>query len=117
MHLAREKLQFLQRMDLGDRVRVLLNRYIKRTSISPAEVEQVVGAPVMMTFSNDYLRVGRAIQEGGSVDQASELGRAYKELAAQMLDRKATAPTEPKRKFVEYFNISPAKFALERSKS
>jgi pilus assembly protein CpaE len=116
MHLAREKLQFLQRMDLGDRVRVLLNRYIKRTSISPAEVEQVVGAPVMMTFSNDYLRVGRAIQEGGSVDQASELGRAYKDLAAQMLDRKATAVTEPKRKFVEYFNISPAKFALERGK-
>ena len=34
-----------------------------------------------------------------------------------MLDRKAAPPAESKRKFVEYFNISPAKFALERSKS
>jgi pilus assembly protein CpaE len=116
LHLAREKLQYLQRMDLGDRVRVLLNRYVKRTSISPAEVEQVVGAPVMMTFGNDYARVARAIQEGGAVDQKSELGRSYTELAGQMLDKKIAAKIEPKRKFVEYFNISPAKFSLERSK-
>jgi pilus assembly protein CpaE len=114
LHLAREKLQYLQRMDLGDRVRVLLNRYVKRSSMSPAEVEQVVGAPVMMTFMNDYARVGRAIQEGGAVEQGSELGRGFTELAGQMLDRKLSAPAESKRRFVEYFNISPAKFSLER---
>ena len=48
--------------------------------------------------------------------QASELGRGCKELAAQMLDRKTAAPAESKRRFVEYFNISPAKFSLERRK-
>jgi pilus assembly protein CpaE len=116
LHLAREKLQYLQRMDLGDRVRVLLNRYAKRTSISPAEVEQVVGAPVMMTFANDYAKVARAIQEGGAIEQTCELGRGCAELAGHMLDKKLAAATEPKRKFVEYFNISPAKFSLERSK-
>jgi pilus assembly protein CpaE len=117
LHLAREKLQYLQRMDLGDRVRVLLNRYVKRTSIAPAEVEQVVGAPVMMTFANDYAKVAKAIQEGSSIEQGCELGRSCAELAGHMLDKKLSAATEPKRKFVEYFNISPARFSLERGKS
>ena len=107
---------YLQRMDLGDRVRVLLNRYVKRTSISPAEVEQVVGAPVMMTFTNDYARVARAIQEGGAIEQTSELGRGCAELAGKMLDKKLSAELSLNRKFVEYFNISPAKFSLERGK-
>lgn len=117
LHLAREKLQYLQRMDMGDRVRVLLNRFSKKTSILPSEVEQVVGAPVMMTFPNDYTRVAQAITNGTSVDSGSEIGRACDELASRMVERKSSAQPETRRKFVEYFNISPARFSFDRGKS
>jgi pilus assembly protein CpaE len=116
LHLAKEKLQYLSRMDLGHRVCVLLNRYVRRSSISPSEVEQIVGAPVRIAFANDYARVARAVQQGKEVDPASELGRSCADLAAHMLDRKP-APKEPSRRsFAEYFNLSPARFTLERTK-
>jgi Flp pilus assembly CpaE family ATPase len=116
LHLAREKLQYLQRMDLGDRACVLLNRYVKKSSVTPTEVEQIVGAPVEIAFPNDYTRVNRAIQEGKGVDPASELGKCYAELGAYMLQKKLTAPEASRRRFVEYFNITPARFSLERSR-
>jgi pilus assembly protein CpaE len=117
LHLAREKLQYLQRMDLTDRVRLLLNRYSKRSPIVPSEVEQVVGAPVMMTFPNDYARVANAITNGSTVDPKSELGIAYDDLAGRMVQRQSPKHAEPTRRFVDYFNISPARFSFERAKT
>ena len=90
-------------MDLGDRACVLLNRYVKKSSVTSAEVEQIVGAPVELAFPNDYTRVSRAIQEGKGVDPASELGKCYAELGAYMLQKKLTAPEASRRRFVEYF--------------
>jgi pilus assembly protein CpaE len=116
LHLAKEKLQYLHRMDLGDRVHVLLNRYIRKSGIAPAEVEQIVGAPVTMVFPNDYTRVARSIQAGTSIEADSELGRSCARLGEQLLEKAATPVPEPKRRFVEYFNITPARFSLERGK-
>jgi pilus assembly protein CpaE len=117
LHLAREKLQYLQRMDLTDRVRLLLNRYSKRSPIVPSEVEQVVGAPVMMPCPNDYARVANAITNGSTVDPKSELGIAYDDLAGRMVQRQSPKHAEPTRRFVDYFNISPARFSFERAKT
>jgi hypothetical protein len=104
-------------MDLANKVCLLLNRQVKRSSVSAAEVEQIVGAPVMMTFPNDYPRVAKAIKDGEAVDATSELGRSFAQLGAQMLERTPESKVESKRRFVEYFNISPARFSLERIKS
>lgn len=117
LHLAQEKLQYLQRMDLANKACLLLNRQVKRSSVSAAEVEQIVGAPVMMSFPNDYPRVAKAIKDGAAVETGSELGRSFADLGAQMLERTPELKVESKRRFVEYFNISPARFSLERSKS
>ena len=64
LHLAREKLNFLTHLDLGDRVSVLLNRSHKRSVVSPAQIENLLGAPVMMNFANDYQGVHKALQAG-----------------------------------------------------
>jgi pilus assembly protein CpaE len=118
LHLAKEKLAYLRRMDLGGRVQVLLNRYVKRAGITPEDVEQIVGAPVTMTFPNDYTRVSRSIQAGKSVDPESELGRSVGRFAEQLVDNDSErSATAVKRRFVEYFNITPARFSLERGKS
>ena len=37
-------------------------------------------------------------------------------LAEYMLDQKPSAVREPRRRFVEYFSISPARFTLESKK-
>ena len=71
LHLARERIQYLRRMDLGDRVNVLLNRHTKRSSIDVDQVESLVGVPVMMTFPNDYARLTRSIADGKAVDDLS----------------------------------------------
>lgn len=116
LHLAREKLNYLQRMDLGGKVCLLLNRHTKKGLITASEVEQIVGAPVMQTFPNDYSRVARAIAEGKPVEESSELGKACAELAGRMVEKPRVVTENNRRRFVEYFNISPAKFSFERSK-
>ncbi len=64
LHLAREKYQYLRTLDLGDRVAVLLNRSQKRNVLTPAQIEELLGLPIHMTFPNDYPCVHRALDEG-----------------------------------------------------
>jgi Flp pilus assembly CpaE family ATPase len=117
LHLAKEKLAYLRKMDLGNRVQILLNRHVKRSGITPEDVEQIVGAPVTMTFPNDYTRVARSIQMGQSVEMESELGRSIAKFGEQLIGGEVLTLPSSKRRFVEYFNITPAKFSLERSKA
>jgi pilus assembly protein CpaE len=112
LHLAREKMIYLQRMDLGDRVAILVNRHGKRGDFAPSDVESLVGAPVLMSFPNDYRSVALAISEGKPVPSTSEFGRQCGALARHLLQRNEKAP-EQKRRFVEYFALSPAKFSFE----
>jgi len=113
LHLAREKFHYLRTLDLGDRVSVLLNRCQKRPLISPAQVEELLGLPVHMTFANDYQGVNKAMSEGKPVDPGSELGRQCAALAGSMLERKVTDGPESKRRFVEYFSLVPTRLTLE----
>ena len=113
LYLAREKMQYLKRMDLGDRVSILLNRYHKKNTIGVNEVEELVGAPVLMTFQNDYSRLTTSVAEGGAVATNCELGQQISALSSYMLEKKEKAPAAAKRRFVEYFNITPARFTTE----
>jgi len=88
LHLCREKLAFLRSQDLGERVRILLNRSQKRGQISLEEMEKLFGMPVHMTFPNDYAGVHAALTAGKHVDLSSPLGSRYRELAQSMLGKK-----------------------------
>ena len=112
LHLAREKYNYLKTLDLGERVTVLLNRSQKRAVISSAQIEELLGIPVAMTFPNDYQGVHRALTMGRSVESSSELGKQFSKLAQSMVDRKATAAPEAKRRFVEYFSLLPGRYSL-----
>ena len=114
LHLAREKMLYLKRMDLGDRVSILLNRYHKRNAIGTNQVEDLVGAPVLMTFQNDYNRIMASIAAGGAVDRNSELGQQYAALSSYMRAKTEKAPAASRPRFVEYFNIGPARFTREK---
>ena len=113
LYLAREKMQYLKRLDLGDRVSILLNRFYKRSPIGTSEVEDLVRAPVLMTFQNDYNRITAAIAAGGAVEANSELGERFAALSSYMLGKQKT-PTSTKRRFVEYFNITSGKATVDQ---
>ena len=117
LHLAREKYQYLQTLDLGGRVSVLLNRCQKRQVISNAQIESVLGLPIHMTFPNDYQGVTHALAQGRPIDFASELGRQCTALGQSMLNQKVEPAGEPKKRFIEFFSIAPSRLGLEGGKS
>ena len=100
----------MKNIDLGDRVRILLNRSQKRTAIEPQQIEDLLGIPVLLTLPNDYQSVSRALTAGKHVDSSSDLGRQFTKLANILFEKKGAPPIEKNRRFVEYFNLFPGIF-------
>ena len=117
LHLAREKYLYLKQLDLADRVSVLLNRCQKRALISPQQIEQLLGAPVYMTFPNDYQGVQRALTAGSCVDAGSELGKQFTLLAQNMFELKAPPVADPRKRFIEFFSVMPSKAVVRAPKT
>lgn len=109
LHLAREKYLYLRQLDLADRVSVLLTRCQKRPLITPQQIEQLLGLPVLMTFPNDYQGVHRALTFGRWVDVSSELGKQCAALAQTITQDRGLKTVEKKAKSGEYFSIIPGK--------
>lgn len=112
LHLAREKLAFFKSLDLADRVCVLLNRSHKRSLVSAAQIEDLLGVSVLASLSNDYHGVHRALQSGRAVDQSSELGKQFNQLANLILEKNTGEP-EMKRKLIEYLSLLPQRTVSE----
>ena len=113
LHLARERLRFLRTLDLGDRVKILLNRAQRHTLIPIAEVEKLLEHPVYMSFPNDYVGVHKAITAGKNVNPASELGAGFRALA-ESIRSKSKPPQPVKPGFMELLR-SRKKAAVEPS--
>ena len=103
LHLTREKLAFLKTLDLDSRVAVVLNRVSKQSLLTPQQVQDVLGVPVMHNFINDYQVVNTATRAGEFVDPKSKLGTQFTDLAASLLN-KPRAETASKRKFLEFLS-------------
>jgi Flp pilus assembly CpaE family ATPase len=107
LHLAREKLGFLKTLGLDQKVSLLLNRVNKKPLFTVAQVEELVGAKVIFSFSNDYFAVSRATTSGQCLDPESVIGRQCTEFAAATSERRQATP-ERKKKFLEFFNVGSA---------
>jgi pilus assembly protein CpaE len=103
LHLAREKLQFLKKIDLHSQVSILLNRVPKKPLFTKSQVEDILGAPVATIFPNDYHGVNSALTRGTVVTLASELGRAIAHFADSLVEEKIPDRANAKRKFLEFF--------------
>jgi pilus assembly protein CpaE len=112
LHLAREKCRYIESLELGDRIRILVNRSAKRSVIADKDIEEVLGRPVHMKFVNDYQCVHRAISSGRAIDPSSELGKQCTALARTLLDKQSQSTQEGPRRFVEYFSLSPARYSF-----
>ena len=102
LHLAREKLHFLRGFDLESRVVIVLNRCHKKPLFSKAQVEELLGLPVVQSFGNDYNGINKAMTAGKWVDPDTEMGQQFSEFALSLLEKKPVHK-EPK-KFLEFLS-------------
>jgi len=86
LHLARQKINFLRTLNLEDRVLVVLNRSHKKSVLSKARVEEVLGLPVLKTFANDYNGVDRALTAASWIAPGSALGKSFAEFVEVLLN-------------------------------
>jgi pilus assembly protein CpaE len=114
LHLTREKLAFLKSLDLDSRVAVVLNRVSKQSLLTPQQVQDVLGVPVMHNFINDYQAVNSATRAGEFVDPKSKLGMQFTDLAASLLN-KPRVETTSKRKFLEFLSAPTQALVGSRS--
>jgi Flp pilus assembly CpaE family ATPase len=99
---------FLREFDLDARVSVILNRVSKKPLFTVKQVAELVGAPVVRSFPNDYQGVARALTSGTLVEVDSELGKSYAEFAETLLTDEPAAvgpKTDPRRKFLEFLAV------------
>jgi pilus assembly protein CpaE len=106
LHLAREKLGFLKSLGLESRINVVLNRVSKKPLFTKEQVEELVGLPVVRTFSNDYFAVSRATTNGQCLEADSLIGKQCDDFGNLLLERRPLAvSTERRKKFLEYFAV------------
>ena len=96
----------LQKLDLFDKVSLLINRVSHRMELSLAEIEKTVGLPVFMSFPCDYADVTAAIRAGRP---APKLASSVQNFAGMLLDKKVQ-PEKPRR-FVERFGLVPMRYS------
>lgn len=111
LHLAREKMTFLKTLGLDAKVSVLLNRVGKRPLFTHAQVEELVGAPVAHSFSNDYFSVSRAMGAGQCLDVNSTIGKQCAEFASSLGARRLPNQ-ERRKKFLEFFSVGKQEAVL-----
>ena len=108
LHLAREKMTFLKSMALDGKVFLLLNRVPKRSMFTVDQVEELVGAKVAYSFSNDYFAVNRATTQAECLAPDSVIGAQCADFVRNLHDLHARPQVMEKgKKFLEYFTLQP----------
>jgi pilus assembly protein CpaE len=105
LHLAREKMVYLRSLDLESRISIVLNRVSKKPLFTKDQVAEIVGAPVIDIVPNDYDCVNNATHSGSFVEEKSDLGKHFAQIAAKLIQAHGPNPNG-KRKFLQHFAIS-----------
>jgi pilus assembly protein CpaE len=105
LHMGREKLKYLEHVELASRTHILLNRTPRRLMLSAAELERILGKPVFASLANDYGAVQRALQAATFVSPDTEFGKSLRILANQLDERNNKAPAEHRKRLIEYFSV------------
>ncbi len=102
LHLAREKLHFLRGFDLESRVSVVLNRCHKKPLFTKAQVEELLGLPVVVSLPNDYVGVNKAMTAGTWMEPETEMGGLFAEFAKSLIEKKPVVKEQ--KKFLEFLS-------------
>jgi pilus assembly protein CpaE len=85
-------LRYFDRMSLGrDRVKLIANRYLKKSEITIEDTEKALNYPIFATIPNDYEAAMTCLNKGVPVDVGaarSQLNLSLKELARSIISNK-----------------------------
>ncbi|MBL8176775.1 MAG: hypothetical protein JNK48_19010 [Bryobacterales bacterium] len=112
LHLGKERITFLGKQGMKDRVEVLLNRHPKRPVLQLESVSEILGMPVHMAFGNYYQEVTRALTSGRPVEPNSELGGEYTRFARSVLDKRVAQMQPQKKKTGNLLSLLPGSLSM-----
>jgi pilus assembly protein CpaE len=81
LYLAKEKVRAIEQLQLGDRLKLVLNRTESKSPLSHDEIAKLVGLPIYMSFSNDYQAVNYSIHAGTHIQRDSKLVAEFQNFA------------------------------------
>jgi Flp pilus assembly CpaE family ATPase len=91
LFLMRRTLPLLEEMGhRREQLHVLVNRVRRRGELTRADMEKIFRASVHATFPADPEAVNRALREGVSVAEGSELGKSVKHFVTGLLGKEAS---------------------------
>lgn len=106
VRMARLKVLLFQELDLGEKVRLVVNRVRRGTALDSARIAETVGLPVFASFPCAYADVTRSIHAGTASEALAESVQAF---AEKTLEKKLN---REKPRFIERFNINPSRYAV-----
>jgi pilus assembly protein CpaE len=107
LRLAHLKVSLLRKLDLLDKVSLVVNRVSSHMVLNFTEIEKTVGLPVYMSFPCDYADVTAAIRAGRP---APKLTGSVQKFAKMLLDRQTQ--TQKPRRFIERFGLAPLRYGF-----
>jgi Flp pilus assembly CpaE family ATPase len=105
LRLARQKVALLRRLDLDDRLSLVLNRVTKRMELSIDEIGETVGLPVTASFPSDYVSVTKSIREA---QMPANLAAPFHQFAETLFHK----PVQEKKRFIERFAVVPMRYGF-----
>jgi pilus assembly protein CpaE len=103
LHLASARLEYLRRLDLDDKVSVVVNRVENNPlRISLSDMETVFRKKIFLTLPNSYETAREAWLNGKPVKASSELGTSFAKFAHTMLGQnQPQTAQQPQRSFLD----------------
>jgi len=86
-HLARQKIKLLRKLELADRIRLVLNEDNNPYGVPARELEKILGMKVSLTLPSDRSSVEDAVRQAKFVPSSCALGRRFRELARLLMGR------------------------------
>ncbi len=117
LHLAQERCNLLRKLDLGDRISILVNRWHKRCTIPVRQIEELLGVKVREVFPNNYHGVHQALVAARPIEEKSDLGRRCAAFAERLAKIDAAESEKTQRRFLETFSVIPPRYSLPRESS
>ncbi len=114
VHMAREKMRFLEARHLQDRVALVINRWRKDAPLTIADIESVLGVPAEITLSDSPEQVYKSVMRGGALDPSSAYYREIADLASWLSTESGVKRGPKLKRKVEYFSLIPSRYSLNR---
>ncbi len=114
LHMARRTADALRSLNLPGSISAVVNFAGHRGCLSMAAIEQIVTYPVRLMIPRDDKLITDAVENGDVVRGRSQFAKQVEQLAQKITSSSAGPaglPVPMRRKFVEYFSISPARYS------